>query len=529
MKNFELRKPQKEAFVSFFDYYKKGGKGNPIICMFTGLGKSYTLAAIIIEMLKQNPKLKVAVVTHSEKVLTQDYNAMYDLLSYYNVFATLGIYSAKLNRKEIDCQITFATVNSIYKNAELFDLNYTFIDECHLVSDNEDTMYRKMLSVFNTKVCGLTATPFRMKKGYIHKMEGAIFTDLIYDTNTPEKFAEMIELGYLVKPIRKPTKIEMETKGITKTGGDFNLKELSISLDRDKLTRKICEDMLQHKNDRKHWFVFCIDQKHSENVSRILNELGIKSDFVHSSKEENNDIAIQNFKDGYIQALCSVMMLTTGVDIPQIDLISCMRPTDSVVIHIQSIGRGLRSDKNKSDCLVLDYSGNTARNGPIDDPIIKVAGKGKKGGEIVKQCPKCELKHHISVKVCECGYEFKFQEKLQINSSEHSLIKEKIKKWIKVDSVAYYVHKKIGKPESLRIEYLCGLRNFAMWITPFHGAKSSRNSNHIFNRLKTKDIKYSTIKEIIDQAGTLKTPTEILVDISEKYPFIEDFKFKETI
>lgn len=529
MENFELRIPQKEAYDSFFDYYKKGGKGNPIICMFTGLGKSYTLAAIMIEMIRQSPNVKIVVVTHSEKVLRQDYGAFYDLLCYYNIFSTLGIYSAKLGKKETDAQVTFATVASIYKKAELFDVNYTFIDECHLVSDNEDTMYRQMLKSFGKKVCGLTATPFRMKKGYLHKMKGAIFTDLIYDTNTPEKFAEMIELGYLVKPVRKPVAIDMETDGITKTGGDFNLRGLSLKLDRDELTTKICKDMLQYKDQRKHWFVFCIDQIHSENVSKELNRIGIKSDYVHSSKEEDNDIAIQKFRDGEIQVICSVMMLTTGVDIPQIDLISCMRPTDSIVIHIQSIGRGLRSDKKsgKVDCLVLDYAGNTARNGPIDAPIIKVAGEGKKGGVIEKECPKCHLKHHISVKICECGHEFSFREKLETTSSEHELIKVKNKVWKKVDSVAYYVHKKANKPDSLRIEYLCGLRRFATWYLPYHGGFASRNSAYMFSRLKTKELTFDTIKDIINQSGSLKVPTEILVDTNEKYPNIDDFKFKE--
>ena len=531
MKNFELRLPQKEAVESFFDYYKNGKGLNPIICMFTGLGKSYTIAEIIIRMLKKNSKMKLIVVTHSEKVLTQDCKALYDLLSYYNVFATIGIYSAKLKRKETDKQITFATINSIYKVTEKFNPKYVIIDECHLVSDREDTMYRKMLSDFGTKVCGFTATPFRMKKGYIHEMEGAVFTDLIYNTNTPENFLKMIELGYLVKPVRKPIPLEseMQTKGIAKTGGDFNLKGLSLALDREELTRKICQDMLKYKDERKHWFVFCIDKKHSENTSRILNELGIKSDYVHSSKEEDNDIAINKFKNDEIQAICSVMMLTTGVDIPKIDTIGILRPTDSVVIHVQLIGRGLRACKEtgKTDCLVLDYAGNTARNGPIDDPIIKVAGKGRKGGVIEKECPKCKLKHHISVRFCECGYEFTFKEKLELESSEHSLIREKVKVWKKVDDVTYYVHKKIGKPESLRIDYLSGFRVFSLWLTLFHGGRAQKNAEFILRRLKKQDIKYTCIKDIINQSHLLKVPKKIYVDVTDKHPFIEDFEFEE--
>ena len=111
------------------------------------------------------------------------------------------------------------------------------------------------------------------------------------------------------------------------------------------------------------------------------------------------------------------------------------------------------------------------------------------------------------------------------SSSELSIIKERKVEWRTVDSVAYYVHKKIGKPESLRIEYLCGLRRFPIWIMPYHGGVASRNSNHIFSRLKKEDIVFDSIKDIVIQKDKIKMPTEILVDVSEKYPFIEDFKF----
>lgn len=528
MDNFVPRKFQQEAKDAFFDYYKTGGSGNIILALFTGLGKSFVIAMIICEMLKKNKKLRILIVCHSESVLTQDYNAMYGLLSFYNIFATLGVYSSKLKRKDIDKQLTFCTIGTIYKNKTDFnDVKYMFIDEAHMVGIDVKSMYRQLISHINVPICGLTGTPYRNKKGYLHEMEGGVFDAMPYSTNTPDKFAEAIELGYLVKPIRARTEANMDTKDIPKTGGDFNLKGLSLALDRDELTEKICKELVQYKEKRKHFFILCIDKKHCENVSRILNDLGVVSDYVHSSKEEDTDVAIQKFKNGEIQALASVMMLTVGFDYPEIDLVGLLRPTDSVNVHVQGIGRGLRSAKNKYDCLVLDFSGNTARNGPIDDPIIRVAGKGKKGGVIEKECPKCNLKHHISVKRCDCGHEFTFREKLEGSASEHSLIREKSKEWRKVDKASYYVHKKIGKPESLRIEYLCGLRRFTMWITLFHGGFSQRNSTHIFDRLKTKDIKYETIKDIVEQSHMLRTPSSIYVDVNDKHPFIEDFKFEE--
>lgn len=526
MEKFEPRIPQQEAFDSFFDYYKNGNDGNPIISMLTGLGKSYVVAMILIKMI-QTSKAKILVVTHSEKVLTQDYNAFYELLCYYNVYCTIGKYSAKLGLKELGNRVTFASINSIFRKPELFDVNYLIVDEAHLISHKEDTMYRKLISALNVKVCGLTATPFRTGKGYLHKMEDAIFTDLIYDTNTPEKFAQMIELGYIVKPVRKKTDIDMDVSKVKKTAGDFNLKGLSLNLDRDELTKKIVDDLVKYKDSHKHWMVFAIDQKHCENISKELNSRGIKSDFVHSNKDEDNDIAIEKFKNEEVQALVSVMMLTTGVDIPFIDVVVMMRPTSSIVIHIQSIGRGLRVSPGKTECLILDYAGNVARNGPIDNPIIKVKGKGTKGGDMLKQCPVCELQHHISARKCECGYEFEFKQKLEVNAGELSIIKEKVKVWREVDDVKYYVHSKAGKPDSLRVEYLCGLRVFPMWLTLYHGGNASRNSNYVFGRLKIEDFDYNSIYDIIANKDKIKIPSSILLDETEKYPHIEDFKFEE--
>lgn len=528
MDKFTPRIPQKEAFDAFYDYYSAGGSGNPLIAMQTGLGKSYAIAMILIKKIKQTDE-NILVVTHSEKVLTQDYNALYDLLCYYNIFCSIGKYSAKLGVKEVGKRVTFATIGSIFKHADKFPVDYLIVDEAHLISHDEDTMYRKLINALDVPVCGLTATPFRTGKGYLHEMEDRIFTDLIYNTNTPEKFAQMIELGYLAKPTTKSTAVKMNVDGVTKTAGDFNLKGLSKKLDRDELTDAIISDLVNYKDDYKHIMIFAIDIKHSENIARAMNKVGIVTGFVHSKSEEDNDEAIKAFREGKIQALVSVMMLTTGVDIPTIDLVVCMRPTSSPVIHVQSIGRGLRVCEGKTTCLILDYAGNTRRNGPIDDPLIKVKKKGIKTGEaIVKECPDCQTLHHISVRVCECGHEFEFKQKLEVTSSEHSIIKEKRKEWLSVNNVYYFLHKKPGKPDSLRVEYLCGLRKFPIWLTVYHGGYSSRNSNHILNMLKKEPFEYSDIQGIISNKDKLKVPSEILVDVTERYPYIEDFKFEES-
>ncbi|MBT6049369.1 MAG: DEAD/DEAH box helicase [Candidatus Scalindua sp.] len=524
--SFYPRKFQLEAVNAFFENYRKNPLSNPVISMYTGAGKSFVIAMIMCHLVKSSDT-KFMVVTHSAEVLKQDIKAFIHLLEEFNIFCTIGIYSSKLKKKELDNRVTFCTVGSVYKNIDKFDIDYLIVDEAHLVGDDKDSMYRRMISGFDVPVLGLSGSPFRMRKGYLHEMEGGVFTDLVYDTNTPEIFAEMIALGYLAKPIREKLTITMDVTGVKKTAGDFNLKDLSLKFDRDGMTEQIVTDLLRHKEDKKHWFIFAIDKKHAESISEELNKQGIVSDFVHSTKEEDTDIAITKFRNGEIQALVSVLMLTTGVDIPIIDMLVMMRPTASVVIHLQTIGRGLRTTPTKNECLILDYAGNIVRNGAIDDPIVHVAGKGKAGGKMEKECPDCGLPHHISIKKCQCGHEFKFKTNLETTSSQASLMKEVRIEWYPVRKVEFSIHKKIGKPDSIKARYYCGLRFFDQFLCVYHGGFVQRNSRYVISRMNNDNhINYElSVDLVLKQIDTLNKPTNILVDTTNKYSEIKDMNF----
>ena len=97
---------------------------------------------------------------------------------------------------------------------------------------------------------------------------------------------------------------------------------------------------------------------------------GIPTGLVHSKMEFDRDTEIQKFKEGHYKAVVNVNVLTTGFDDPEIDLIALLRPTQSPVIHVQTIGRGLRISEGKKHCMILDFAGNTKRLGPINDVHI---------------------------------------------------------------------------------------------------------------------------------------------------------------
>src|SRR5699024_7836443 len=116
-----------------------------------------------------------------------------------------------------------------------------------------------------------------------------------------------------------------------------------------------------------------------EHVAEALNAHGITAAHVHSKMPRHErDRNLDALKSGQLQALTNYGCLTTGVDVPRIDLIMMLRPTKSPGLHVQMLGRGTRPSPGKENCLVLDFAGNVARLGPIDDPVLpRKKGKGR--------------------------------------------------------------------------------------------------------------------------------------------------------
>ena len=214
-------------------------------------------------------------------------------------------------------------------------------------------------------------------------------------------------------------------------------------------------------------------------------------------------------------------MLTTGFDVPQIDMIGLLRPTKSPGLHVQMIGRGGRVAEDKKNCLVLDYAGNTARLGPINRIKPKIKGKCKKTNEpITKTCPDCDTITTPMAKVClECGYEFKFKQLLEIRAGEEGVLSAGTA-WFKVSAVEYERHMKKNMPTSIAIRYHCGLRYFKDWTTPDHRGYAGAKS---LLWLENLGIVHSDLDQTIAELRTANPPSKILVDTTKKYPEILEF------
>ncbi len=405
---------QEESLTRIWDYFANGNKGNPLICYPTGTGKSLIPAVFIQRIMKSYPGQRFMMITSVSELIKQ--NA--EVLKIAWPMAPLGIYSAGLKEKSVAHPIIFAGIQSAIKNPARFGhRDIIFIDEAHLISQDENSQYLTFLSIMklinpNLKVIGLTATPFRMGQGLL--TDDGLFTDIIHDLTKMDEFNKLIAEDYLspLIPMRTQTELDVSSVGMAKN--EFIASQLQNAVDKNEVTYAGLKELVHAGQNRKSWLIFSSGIEHANHIANMLHTFGVDCASVHSKQtSEYNDAAIKAFKQNRLRAITCYSKLTTGFNHPDIDLIGDFRPTLSIPLHIQKLGRGTRPAPGKSNCLVLDFGRNVPRLGPVNDPIIPKK-KGDKTGDLpVKLCDSCGAYNHISArKCCACGAEFTFQVKI---------------------------------------------------------------------------------------------------------------------
>lgn len=538
----ELRDYQNAAVDALWRYFIEGGKGNPIVAMPTGTGKSLTIARAIQTMVTAYPGTYVMVLTHVKELIQGNHDALRRLWP----SAPTGIFSAGLNRKDFHAQITFAGIASVRNRPELFRrTGVVFVDECHLVSDNESASYQKFfaeLRKYNPqlKVIGFSATPWRMGLGRL--TEGSVFTDTCFDLTSGEAFLWLLDKGYLAPLVPKRTTAQLDTDAIVIRGGEFQQSSVDEAFAEQGVTLKAIQETLAYAGQRHHWLVFASSLAHGEEVRGLLAAEGIPTGFVHSKlSAADRDAEIARFKSGQYRALVNKDILTTGFDFPEIDCIVMLRPTQSPGLWVQMLGRGTRPAPGKKNCLVLDFAGNTERLGPINYPTLPKR-RGKGGGEPpVRVCPECATFSHISVHACpECGFVFPVLEKLLAFAGKRELIAKAPPPLKQVEKATFSVHRvlasrhqKAGKPDSVRVDYFCGkdgVRRFSTWVAIDHGGGALGMATRwwrMHSLVKGAKMPGSTT-ELLERWAEVRAPTHIEVIVSSKYPEITSYDFTGT-
>lgn len=527
-----LRPYQDRAVGAFFDYFRNGGRGNPIVALPTGSGKSIVIAEIIRLCRMMDKSARVIVATHQKELVEQDYLKMRALCPHESI----GIYSAGMKRREAKADILFASVQSVYnKVGEIGWRDLMLVDECHMIPKDGAGRYRTLIAGLRTynpamPVGGLSATPYRTGSGMLTDGDDALFTDIVIDLTQGDELVALIDAGYL-SPLRpKGTEAQIDVSKVRTTGGDFNSGDLEKATSGEVLNRMIVDEVISAGVDRKSWLLFGSGVQHALLLARLMNERGIPCGVVHGDMpDDERDAALADFKSGRYRAMANANILTTGFDHPEIDLIAVARPTKSASLHVQILGRGMRVSPGKKDCLVLDFAGNTMRLGPINAIRIPKA-RGQGGGPSeppTKECPKCRELVALVTRYCPaCGHEFPPPEpKISVVPSSEKLIvrKEDVTYWVDVLGVRYSIHAPPNKRPTLKVSYDTELRTYHEWVCfGFDGYAGVKAGNWWLQRARTPTIP-ATPEEAILSAGELVEPKKILVNHAPKYPEIERY------
>lgn len=541
------------AIASIFRYFEGGGRGNPVVAMPTGTGKSVVIAGFIAEAFRRYFGLRILVLTHVKELIVQNHAKM---LAVWPA-APAGIISAGLGITNIGAPITFAGIATVAKAPHLLGhVDLVIIDECHLASPKEGTMYQELLGELKksnplVKVIGLTATHYRLGQGPLTE-DGGIFTSVACDLTTFESYNWFISSGYLSMLVPRPMRTELNTSGVSVQHGEYNLKQLQLSVDRAEVTKAALEEAIHYGHDRRHWLIFASGVEHAEHCAEALNILGVSSTSVHSKmKDAERDSRIAAFLRGEVTALANNGILTTGFDFPALDMIVMLRPTVSPGLWVQMLGRGGRpfyapgfdlstdagrlaaiAASEKKDCLVLDFAGNTRRLGPINDPV-RPKKKGQSKGEApVKTCPQCGIYCHASARVCPCcAFEFPLITRFQPRSYTDQLVKRQEEPLIEafdVDRVVYASHTGAKGIPSLRVSYHCGLRVFKEHICFEHAGYPLHRSHDWWKAHYTHLPQIpppATISEALGHVRLLRKPKRIYVWVNAKFPEVKRHEF----
>ncbi len=535
----QLRKYQTEAVQSVWDYFT-GKAGNPLIVLPTGAGKSLTLSSFIHRAIDEYPETNILVLTHQKELIDQDARA---IIRYWPE-APIGIYSAGIGKKQRE-QITVAGIQSVHRlPAKFGTTDIIIIDEAHLLSKKADTMYGRFIAGIKKhnpylKVLGLTATPYRMDSGLLIEGDERIFTDICYEAHV----GDLIKDGYLSPLVAKNGATKADLSAVHTRGGEFVESDLQAAMDKDELVVGALREIFQYAHDREHILGFTAGIAHAQHCAEVARSMGATAAYVSGEMgKREREAVLADFQAGRYRFLFNAMLLTTGFDYPGIDCIAMLRPTKSVGLYVQIMGRGLRpiyapgmsladtdgrlaaiSKGQKPNCLVLDFAGNVERHGPIDQ--IRIKRKRAKDEDAisvapVRECPDCHELVHPSVNPCPgCGYEWPVKASHGTEAADAVIVAAlEQPRVVTVDRVEYSVHRKTGKPDSIKVTYYCGISTYQEWI-PLLDERSFVRKHAVSWCWKRGQMAPDTIEnfKLLVQTDRLPTPSAITVKMDGKY------------
>jgi DNA repair protein RadD len=397
----------------------------PVLLMASvGAGKSLMLATILLRMEKLG-KRALCLVNNAELVRN-------NCATFIEQGGTGSIYCAALGEKDDRAPVVFGTpksiLNGINKNDRISQIRFNIIlvDEAHAINySDHSTVFMRILRHFkqeysDMRVLGATGTNFRFKGTEIVG-DNCLFKTQVGNITTDR----LIKEKYLLSPDFKidPGLVIDFSKVKIKSNGKFDPKDLALVVSQNaRLTELICKQLIHIMETQARFgvFIFATTRKHADEILSHLPATQSALILGDTPQHERTRI-LDAAREGRIKYLVNIAIISVGVDVPAFDTLAYLRPTESLVLLVQTLGRVLRlsPNTNKTEALVLDFAGNIERHSHWDDPILLKAVMQTLDEDKPRdiKCPACFTMNTQTARRCvgytgnkRCDYYFEFKE-----------------------------------------------------------------------------------------------------------------------
>lgn len=349
--NTGLRPYQAEMKLKVYSLWDR--MDNVMLQMPTGTGKTIVFTSVVKDIRKwcvrHSPDSKILIVAHRKELIDQASKKL-------GTIAHGIIQSGKNQRLDLPIQVasiqTFISRRN-YDTMLQMRFDFIIIDEAH---HSMAPGYQKLWNMFpHSKKLGVTATPWRMS----HSGFTSLFGDIVLSKSIEWFVNNEYLSNYDYISIAKDSEVQHAVNGIDKYGadGDYSGSELSAKFDCVKIRAKLYQSYAKFVKGKKG-IIYAIDRRHASNICELYAVHGVKICMIDGTTpaEERNRL-IDEFKAGTIQVIVNVNIFSEGFDCPDIEFIQLARPTKSLSLYLQQVGRALRISPNKDHSIILDNVG----------------------------------------------------------------------------------------------------------------------------------------------------------------------------
>lgn len=456
--NITLRDYQLTGVNEIRERFRAGDK-NVLFQLPTGGGKTVVFSYITEGASRKGNR--VLILVHRQELIRQSSESL------QNIGVAHGIIAPGFTPSWDNAQI--ASVQTIVKRLSQYPANYFQLiisDECHHAGA---ASWTKIFAHFSgASILGVTATPARLDGKGLGRAAGGVFDSMV---NGPT-VSELIKRGYLANPRVYAPPVGADLSNLRKKYGEFVTAESAAAMDKPMITgcavehyRKLCGGVPA--------IAFCASVAHAEHVAEQFRAAGYQAASIDGTMHDNDRKGrIKALGNGGLHVLTSCDIISEGTDIPIVGAAIGLRPTASMGLYLQQVGRALRMYPGKTDAIILDHVGNVMRHGMPDEDRgwsldgEKQGGKKKKDDEQdikVKQCESCYAVHVPAPRCPVCGHVYEISAReIEIAEGELQELDSKRLAQIEEDRKKMFAKREEGACRSLEdFQALAAQRGYA--------------------------------------------------------------------